>query len=312
MIVDRTGEVVPGFHVLGAAEAPVYLMEAPRPVLFDAGFSCLGPLYAGHARQVLGQAPPAWLCLTHVHFDHCGAAAHLLEAFPGLTAAASAQAAHILSRPGALELMARLNRQSAQLVAAWRPGLVSPVEFKPFAVGRILEDSQELDLGGGLSLMVLATPGHTRDFLSYYIPQRGILVCSEASGCAAAGGHVISEFLVDYDAYLANFERFLELEPRVLCQGHRLVYVGQNEARGFLERSRQAAREFRAWVEDLLDQEHGQVEAVVARVKAQEYDPRPHPKQPEPAYLLNLGARVAHLAGLRPVTAGQPAKEERS
>ena len=32
-------------------------------------------------------------------------------------------------------------------------------------------------------------------------------------------------------------------------------------------------------------------------VKAQEYDPRPHPKQPEPAYLINLEARVKHLAG---------------
>lgn len=307
MIVDRAGQVVPGFHVLGAAEAPVYLLEAPRPVLFDAGFACLGPRYADHARQVLGATLPSWLCLTHVHFDHCGAAAHLLRAFPGLTAAASAQAAQILARPGALELMARLNRQSAQLVETWRPGLASAVEFEPFPVGLRLEDGQELDLGGGLTLKVLATPGHTRDFLSYYAPQPGILVCSEASGCAAAGGHIISEFLVDYQAYLANFERFLALEARVLCQGHRLVYLGQDEVRAFLKRSRQATREFRAWVEQLLDQEHGQVEAVVARVKAQEYDPRPHPKQPEPAYLLNLRARVAHLAGLRPGDAGQPA-----
>lgn len=308
MIVERTGEVVPGFHVLGAAEAPVYLLEAPRPVLFDAGFACLGHLYAGHARQVLGQKTPAWLCLTHVHFDHCGAAAHLLEAFPGLTAAASARAAHILSRPGALDLMARLNRQAAQVVEAWRPGLTSPVEFAPFPVDRTLEEGQELDLGGGLGLKVLATPGHTWDFLSYYEPRQGILVCSEASGCAASGDHVISEFLVDFQAYLDNLERFLELEPRVLCQGHRLVYVGQGEVRRFLERSRRAAGEFRAWVDDLLDQEHGQVEAVVARVKAQEYDPRPHPKQPEPAYLLNLGARVSHLAGLRPRAAG-PSEE---
>lgn len=308
MIVESTGQIVPGFHVLGAAEAPAYLLQAPRPVLFDAGFACLGPAYADHARRVLGHTPPAWLCLTHVHFDHCGAAAHLLEAFPGLQAAASARAAHILGRPGALDLMARLNRHSAQLVAAWRPGLASDVEFAPFALDRVLEDGQELDLGGGVVLRVLATPGHTWDFLSYHEPRQGILVCGEASGCAASGGHVISEFLVDYQAYLANFERFLELEPRVLCQGHRLVYVGQEEVRAFLERSRRAAVEFRAWVEELLDQEHGQVEAVVARVKAQEYDPRPHPKQPEPAYLLNLRARVSHLAGLRPAAAG-PGKE---
>jgi hypothetical protein len=34
----------------------------------------------------------------------------------------------------------------------------------------------------------------------------------------------------------------------------------------------------------------------VARLKAEEYDGKPLPKQPEQAYLLNLGAQIKHLA----------------
>jgi hypothetical protein len=63
-------------------------------------------------------------------------------------------------------------------------------------------------------------------------------------------------------------------------------------------------------VDGLLDQEHGEVDRVVARVKAQEYDPQPQPKQPEPAYLLNLRARVSHLASLRGGAGLHGAKEQ--
>ena len=103
MIFDTTGRVSPVLHVLGSAHVPAYLIEAPRPVIIDAGFSCLGPLYLKAIRETLGSRPPEILLLTHSHFDHCGAAAFLKKAFPGLKVAASGRAAEILARPRALE-----------------------------------------------------------------------------------------------------------------------------------------------------------------------------------------------------------------
>lgn len=269
MIHLRSGEIEPGFHALGAMEVPSYLLEAPQAALFDAGFACLEPAYARASRAVLGRAP-AWLFLTHAHFDHCGAVSQLKRAFPELRVAASERAAQIVQRPGAISLISRLNRHAAQGIEARHPGMSVAEEFSPFAVKEVLAEGREIDLGGGLSVWVMATPGHTWDFLSYYIPQRGILVCSEAGGCAYPGGWVVSEFLVDFAAYLANIERFLTLGPRVLCQGHRQVYVGHQEVRDFLTSSQEAALRFKGWVEELLNQEHGEMEAVVARVKAQE------------------------------------------
>jgi glyoxylase-like metal-dependent hydrolase (beta-lactamase superfamily II) len=295
MLFPHVGQVEPGFFVLGSAATPSYLLAAPRPVLFDAGFACLGHVYAGEARQFLNGTEPDLLCLTHVHFDHCGSAAYLKKAFPGLKIAASARAGEILSRPNALDLIGRLNQQAVKAVRAWSPELVGDAEFAPFALDLALEDGQEIDLGGGLTLQVLATPGHTSDFLSYHIPERGILVASEAVGCADMTDYVVTEFLVDYEAYMASMERLRALKPRILCQGHRLVYTGDDVER-FLERSFNSARAWVAWVEGLLRDHGGEVEPVVALVKAGEYDPRPQPKQPEPAYLLNLRARVRHLA----------------
>jgi hypothetical protein len=63
-----------------------------------------------------------------------------------------------------------------------------------------------------------------------------------------------------------------------------------------LARSIASAVQFRQHVEALLATEGGSVEQVVALIKAQEYDGKPLPKQPEHAYLLGLNARVRHLA----------------
>jgi glyoxylase-like metal-dependent hydrolase (beta-lactamase superfamily II) len=300
MIFSTTGQAAPGFWVLGTAQVPSYLFTGQRPALVDAGFSCLGPLYQQDADQVLGGRPPALLLLTHVHFDHCGAAAWLKRAYPGLVIAASARAAQIVQRPNALALMERLSQQAAEAMRAWGQNPSPEAAFAPFAVEMILEDGQEVDLGQGRVLQVLHTPGHTWDFLSYHLPAEGILVASEAVGCADSAGKVVTEFLVDFDAYLESLNRLAALKPRVLAQGHRVVYTGQDAA-DYLARAQAAAPVFKALVERLLYEHHGDVEKVVGVIKAQEYDPTPVPRQPEPAYLINLTARVSRLAAAQGV-----------
>ena len=289
------GEVVPGFHVLGSWHTPSYLWAGPKPVLFDAGMSFLGDLYVKHARRVLGERSPEILFLTHAHFDHCGAASTLRDAFPGLCIAASARAAEIVQRPGALELIRKLNEEARILAPVIEVDHPAPEGFRPFQVDTILADGDEIELGGGQVVRVLATPGHTRDFLSYYLPGPKVLVASEAVGCATISGDIMVEFVADYDAYLDSMRRLWDLEIEVLCQGHLYVHVGQ-DARDYLDRSIRATERYREWVEELLDEEEGDVDRVVTRVKASEWDPAVEPKQPAPAYLLNTQARVRHLA----------------
>jgi glyoxylase-like metal-dependent hydrolase (beta-lactamase superfamily II) len=300
MIFATTGQAAPGFWVLGTPQVPSYMFTGARPVMIDAGFAFLGPAYQRDAEQVLGGRPPALLLLTHAHFDHCGAASWLKRAYPGLTIAASARAAQIVQRPNALALMARLSAEAEKAARAWGQNPPADAGFAPFAVEMLLEDGQKVDLGDGRSLDVLATPGHTWDFLSYHLPAEGILVASEAVGCADSSGKVVTEFLVDFDAYLESLNRLAALKPRVLAQGHRVVYTGQDAA-DYLARAQAAAPVFKALVERLLDEHHGDVEKVVGIIKAQEYDPTPVPRQPEPAYLINLTTRVSRLAAAQGV-----------
>ncbi|MCB2188994.1 MAG: MBL fold metallo-hydrolase [Deltaproteobacteria bacterium] len=291
------GEVVKDFHVLGNPQMPTYLYAGPEPVLFDAGVSCLAAGVLRHLDSLHLGASPSHLFLTHAHYDHCGGVSALKKALPGLRVAAAAKGAEIVRRPGAQALITRLNDQAAMLAPFWGLDPADVVPFEPFEVDRILEDGEEIFLEGGRRVQVLATPGHTWDSQSYFLPDEGILICAESAGCCDRTGFTITEFLVDFEAYLNSVERLAALDAQVLCQGHLFVFTGA-EVADFFQRSREAAAEFRSKVDAWLAQEGGNVSRVVDLVRGWEYDPRPQPKQPLPAYLLNVTSRVRHLARL--------------
>ena len=299
MILRTTGPVSERLHVTGFAWSPSYLYNGTHPVLFEAGFHCAGALYARDIRKVLGLRQPETLFLTHVHYDHSGATAYLKKVFPGMKIAASRKAGDIMKRPNAVDLMARLSANMVRLaekIEGVDVSLLIREPFEPFVIDMFLEDGQILTIGEDLEVHVLATPGHTSDLLSYYIPAEKILVATEAAGLLWQNGTIGTEFLVDFDQYMESLNRLASLDVRILCQGHHFV-ITDDDVGKFFEASIKAAHGFRSEVEELLAANDGSVDRVVALMKAKEYDTNPGVKQPEAAYLLNLRARVAHLAG---------------
>jgi len=295
MIFAQTGKLTDFFHVLGSKYFPTHMLLGPEPVLFEAGLSCLGPAYVQDVEMILKRCQPQLLFLTHVHFDHCGAAGFLRQTWPHIKIAASQLAAEIMGRPNALETISGLNAAAVEWVEKAAPGLGEKVPFQPFSVDVILADGDRIELPGGLTVEVLETPGHTWDSLSFYIPEKKLLLAGEAAGCMSPTGVLSTEFLVDFDVYIQSIERLARLDVDILCQSHHQVFTGR-DARSVIKRSIPAALAFKKRVEQLLNEENSQVDKVVARIKSEEYDSQPEPKQPEPAYLLNIHARVKSLA----------------
>ena len=299
MLITTTGPVADGFYITGLAQFPVHLLDCGKPVLFDAGLTCAADLYVDAIRSILGARQPEILFISHVHWDHCGAVPRLKEAFPAMKVAASRTAAEILKRPRAVELMGKLNEGVKAYVADFPgvdPSKLRDEPFRTFEIDMELKEGQVIDLDDGLTVHVMETPGHTRDHLSYYIPEKRIMIASEASGCLSAAGSIVSEFLTDYDEYFSSLTRLAEIPADVLCQGHRIVFTGAEEVISFFSRSVNEAVRFKNRVYELLGQEEGSVERVVKKIKAEQYDVIEGVKQPENAYLINLQAQVSHLA----------------
>ncbi len=277
--------------MLGIPSIPVYLLDGENPAIIDAGFSFLGHHYAAAISEVLGSRTPSYCLLTHSHFDHCGSVSALKSYFPEMKIVSSLQAKATLARPNAVALIRELNRASMELVR--RNGFTGDVslEFTTFEIDMTVKEGDMLKISADRTLRVVETPGHTRDCLSYYIPEIKSLICSEAAGSADPTGYIVSECLVDYDQYVNSMKKLMLLDLNVICLAHRYAFTGA-DARNYFPRSLKYCEEFRILVETFLAAEHGDILRVMTRIKAVEYDVKDEPKQPEPAYFLNLEARI--------------------
>lgn len=298
MIINKTGFVADGLYVTGFTWSPTYLFAANTVVLFEAGFSCMGKLYEKDIKKYLSYQNPEFLFLTHVHYDHCGAASHFKKIFPNLKICASQRAREIMQRENAVNLMSSLSQYVIPLIEKLpeiRKEELIMESFQPFDIDIVFNEEQVINIDDEFSIQVFITPGHTRDMLSYYIPERKILIATESAGCLGRNNRIVSEFLVDYDAYIATLKRFCSLEIETFCQGHHFVFTG-DDVQSFFANSLQAAESFKKHVDELLDREKGLIDSVVNTIRTEEYDTNPGIKQPERAYLLNLKTQITHLA----------------
>ncbi len=294
-IIHHTGELVPDLYLLGHPVGPVYLLDSPQPVLFDSGFTALAQAYLDDLATILQGRSPRFLFLTHSHYDHAGCAGWFKKTYPDLTVCASSQARGVLHRPKVIGLISKMNREATDSLVKQGMPRVEKAEFLPVEVEKILADGDTVQLADNLSVEVIATPGHTRGCLSYYVPQRKMLFCGEAGGLRLHDGHIATEFLADYQAYEDSLRRLAGLEVDVLCQAHHSALIGPT-AGEFLRESLHKTMEFKEMVLEFLAQDGGDIERTIRRVKEIDWDPRTGFKQPLPAYMLNLEERIKLLA----------------
>jgi 2-aminobenzoylacetyl-CoA thioesterase len=293
MIKESTGKIAPEFYALGSSALPAYLLMGGTPVLFDAGMTFLGPLYLQELKQYLGDVDRlSYLFLTHSHFDHSGSAPFLKKNIPGLKVAASNVAAEIFRRPNAVQLIQNLSRGMEE---AYRSKIGDvDVTFRGLELDRTLEDGDEVDLGDGTRIQVIATPGHTRDAISYYIPRLKALVGGEAVGSFDRNFDVRSVFLSSYDDYLSSLEKLRKLEIDLLMMGH--YYVLTEGVREMITKAIEATKAFGGRIDAELSSLGGDQEAVVKKIFQEDYMEKKLIKQEERPFLINLKAQVKAVA----------------
>lgn len=294
MIIEKTGEICDGLYSIGHHDLPAFLLMSETPTLFDAGMTFIGPLYFEELKKYLGDANRlGYNFLTHSHFDHCGASPFLKRNIKGLKVGTSKLATDILKKPNAIKLIQSLNRDYEEKFKHLSGN--EDISFDSMEIDITLEDGDEIDLGGGWKVEVIATPGHTRDSISYYIPRLKGLITGEAVGVYDSNFNIHPEFLSSYNDYLTSLEKLAALDVNVLMMAHHYILT-EEDAGGYIAKSIEKTKKFRKRIEDYLDMFNGEQEAVVKKIFKEDYEDTQAIKQDERPYLLNLNAKVKAVA----------------
>ncbi len=276
---------------------PIYIIRGEKKnLMIDAGINLLGPRYLALTEDILGSAGKLeYLFITHSHYDHVGAANYLKEHIPGLRIGAHQRVTDLMQRPSVLEMMNRLSGNHPELFKYNTAG--EDLSLRPFQVDCVLKQGDEFDLGG-LTCRVYETPGHTKDSLSFYIPELKVLFPSEACGVLQGekGEMMQVEFLSSYQDYINSLMFLISLEPETVCLAHGWVLTLE-DAMEFLRRSLAETFMYREKIENYLKAANGDVEGAIRNMVHAEYDVQGNIFQERTAYVTNLTAQIKHIAG---------------
>ncbi|HEY0739578.1 MAG TPA: MBL fold metallo-hydrolase [Herpetosiphonaceae bacterium] len=201
----------------GVGVGSTYLVRGDELAIVETGTSRCAPNVLDGLRR-LGVKPEdvRHIVLTHVHMDHAGGTGTLLKAMPEARAYIHSKTAQYLVDPA--KLVASAERALGDLFP-----LHGPVE--PVAAERIVHaDELRLDLGRGVVLNAVYTPGHSPDHLAYFEENSRCLFTGDSLGIVVTAsnyaGPVTPPPAFKLADQRATFEKLRGLEIDTLLFSH--------------------------------------------------------------------------------------------
>lgn len=212
-------QIVPQIYTFnGLLAGRVYMLQDQDGLtLVDASISNAGPKILAQIQQAghhLNEVKR--ILITHAHPDHVGS-------LPALVEATGAEVwCHALEKPVV----------QGEAPIARRPSGITPPETKvaPTPVSRTLNPNEMLPILGGLQ--VIFTPGHAPGHLSFWLPERRLLITGDAIFHMMNPMTLPFAFLtVDMEENKRSIRKIIDLQPDSLLFGHGLPVIGQARAK---------------------------------------------------------------------------------
>ena len=230
----------------------LYLLEGDTLAIVDTGVNDTPSTFIAPALESYGLAlgDVDLILNTHGHHDHAGGNAELVAA-SGAKVWIHEADARIAEDPDCQfdtyfadrdVLAGRPDRLDASRAA------LKITAGRPTKVDRKLTDGEVLDLGKGITLRVIHTPGHTRGSVCYSWESEGLVICGDSvmGQGSRLGGFPLIYFPADYER---TIDRLLTMDLAILALGHHYrtgtvprdsVHFGPN-VKAYLRASREIA-----------------------------------------------------------------------
>jgi len=159
-----------------------YLIKGPKPALVDCGYATsYENVLKGLAEAGVMPTDMRYLIPTHVHLDHAGAAGLLLKEMPNATVVAHERGVpHLVDPSRLVESSTKVFGENIMRLY----GLPEPIpEERITSVGK----ESTIDLGEGLHVTLIHTPGHAPHQISVVLDERKAMLTADAVGIVYPG-----------------------------------------------------------------------------------------------------------------------------
>lgn len=237
--------------LLGSEYFNLYLIKGETFAIMEGGVSGIThPFLQQLAQENISPESISYLIIPHSHFDHMMVFITLKERYPWMKIVTSKLNQATFSSERILSKIFESDRKMT--LALMEKGLISEAPNLSsrtfFPVDLALEEGSALDLGRGIKIKFIETPGHSPDLLSGFLEEEGVLFCSDGAGFYTPPDFFRPNYWYRLDEAEKSIDRMKMMDPRILCRGHYGAILGKEVVRYHLQKSRQSIEEFKALV----------------------------------------------------------------
>ena len=215
----------------GGNAVHLYLVRGEKLALIDSGAkdSPAAAVEPALRELGLGWSDLDYLINTHGHPDHAGGNGEVKAAAPQAeinlhrndVPLAAGVEAHLVARTDASALLRLLGRDD---LVPEREATLRQVVGNAVGVDRVLEDGDAVDLGNGVKLDVVHTPGHTAGSVCLNWAAGGTVFTGDAvqgHGWRSGVGPLYFDAI-----YVQSLDRIATLGAQTMCMGHTFAWTG--------------------------------------------------------------------------------------
>jgi len=249
MRIRNPGKVRERLWFLGREESGVYLLEGKDGfMIVNGGMSYIVPDLLRQLKEFgIAEEKITKLLILHAHFDHVGVVPFFKRRYPKLEVYASSRGWEILQMEKAINTINEFSRTVTKKLGKEEVYSTFDLDWRDDVTGKTIREGERIDLGG-LEVSISEIPGHSSCCIAAYVPEFKALFPTDGGGIPF-DETIITSGNSNYTKYQQSLEKLKGLEVEYYCADHYGYVIGE-EAREFISKSIEMARQQRARIEE--------------------------------------------------------------